>query len=611
MSKTRFTTTDVKAIVRDVRITLLGQRIANIYDINDKTYLMKFAIPGESEKPFLLLESGIRFHQTVFRRDKAEIPSPFTMKLRKYLRTKRLEDIRQLGGDRVIDLTFGSGDVTNHIILELYANGNIILTDMNYEILALLRSHQFDNDVSTKIGEVYPITMTINNTDESTGFNMNIDEFITWASNKDIEHSAYISASTNTNHNKKDKNKKLNLKQLLLNQESGLSSLGAEIIEHCVVKAEKVLEKVEEQSSKSLDKQNLKKSLSTIRKIHWFEKFNWFISSEGYLILSGRDAQQNEQLVKRYLRPGDAYVHADIPGATSCVVRAKNITQKQSDSSTNTLTISPFALQEAGTMAICRSKAWLAKMVTSAWWVHSNQVSKKAPTGEYLTTGSFMIYGKKNFLPPMTLEMGFDNQIEDVVNEIENISIINDETNDLKDIDIEETIDISNTEEEEEINEILVEEGIIDEEEGKLADELEKLTGIPLADDVLLYAVPMCAPYSALQNFKYKIKLTPGTLKRGKAAKQAIEVFTRGKEYMNDKNLIKALTDPEIVAVMIGDVKLSTPDELEVMSLVKAADTATRAASMVNTVRYGVNFRVEIDLVNTHIGKTINPPMNM
>ena len=45
--------------------------------------------------------------------------------------------------------------------------------------------------------------------------------------------------------------------------------------------------------------------------------------------------------------------------------------------------------------------------MTSAWWVHHSQVSKTAPTGEYLTTGSFMIRGKKNFLPPCYLMMGF------------------------------------------------------------------------------------------------------------------------------------------------------------------------------------------------------------
>jgi predicted ribosome quality control (RQC) complex YloA/Tae2 family protein len=45
-------------------------------------------------------------------------------------------------------------------------------------------------------------------------------------------------------------------------------------------------------------------------------------------------------------------------------------------------------------------------MITSAWWVESDQVSKTAPTGEYLTVGSFMIRGKKNFLPATPLEMG-------------------------------------------------------------------------------------------------------------------------------------------------------------------------------------------------------------
>lgn len=45
-------------------------------------------------------------------------------------------------------------------------------------------------------------------------------------------------------------------------------------------------------------------------------------------------------------------------------------------------------------------------MVTNAYWVTGEQVSKTAPTGEYLTTGSFMIRGKKNFLPPSHLILG-------------------------------------------------------------------------------------------------------------------------------------------------------------------------------------------------------------
>jgi len=132
---------------------------------------------------------------------------------------------------------------------------------------------------------------------------------------------------------------------------------------------------------------------------------------------SGRDAQQNEVLVKRYLREGDAYVHADVHGAATCIVRHKGRKAPAGPSSTGAAEnssggggkyapISPIALHEAGCACVCRSAAWRAKMVTSAWWVHAAQVSKTAPTGEYLTTGSFMIRGKKHFLAPHALEMG-------------------------------------------------------------------------------------------------------------------------------------------------------------------------------------------------------------
>jgi hypothetical protein len=112
----------------------------------------------------------------------------------------------------------------------------------------------------------------------------------------------------------------------------------------------------------------------------------------------------------------------------------------------------------------------------------------------------------------------------------------------------------------EEIRAIIEEEGIAEEEEGKQADDVEKLTGMPLPEDVLLYAVPVCGPYAALQNFKYKVKLTPGLGKKGKVCKQAIELFTHAR-YCTDaeRTLISGLTDPEMVAIMIGDCRLSMP----------------------------------------------------
>lgn len=160
--------------------------------------------------------------------------------------------------------------------------------------------------------------------------------------------------------------------------------------------AEKAFKSAEKKTKQTLKEVQTVTTIQKARKVYWFEKFLWFISSENYLIIAGRDQQQNEMIVKRYLRAGDIYVHADLHGATSCVI--KNPSGEP---------IPPRTLTEAGTMAVCYSAAWDAKVITSAWWVHHNQVSKTAPTGEYLTTGSFMIRGKKNFLPPSYLIMGF------------------------------------------------------------------------------------------------------------------------------------------------------------------------------------------------------------
>ena len=180
-AKTRFSTSDVQCMVRDLRSTLLGSRVANVFDAsaNDKTYLLKFSGgSGSTEKLFLLLESGVRFHTTKYARDRpSEMPTPFVMKLRRHIRTKRLESITQINGDRLVDFRFGSGDSTFHLILELYSNGNIVLCDGNLEVLALLRSHTFEEDVAIKVGEIYPVAFATDGsaTAAAAGDNMHND----------------------------------------------------------------------------------------------------------------------------------------------------------------------------------------------------------------------------------------------------------------------------------------------------------------------------------------------------------------------------------------------------------------------------------------------------
>ena len=69
----------------------------------------------------------------------------------------------------------------------------------------------------------------------------------------------------------------------------------------------------------------------------------------------------------------------------------------------------------------------------------------------------------------------------------------------------------------------------------------DTLVTCPTDGDSLLFAVAVCAPYSVLAGYKYKVKLTPGTQKKGKAAKQAAALFSAAAASQRERELILAM----------------------------------------------------------------------
>lgn len=121
--------------------------------------------------------------------------------------------------------------------------------------------------------------------------------------------------------------------------------------------------------------------------LKWYEKLRWFISSEGVLVVGGRDANTNESVVKKYLEPNDIYLHADIHGASSTAIKL------------NDNELNDNLLKESGEFAASFSSAW-SKGFTSqdVFWVHPDQVSKTPEAGEFLAKGSFVIRGHRNYI---------------------------------------------------------------------------------------------------------------------------------------------------------------------------------------------------------------------
>ncbi|RDA83756.1 hypothetical protein CP532_4988 [Ophiocordyceps camponoti-leonardi (nom. inval.)] len=167
------------------------------------------------------------------------------------------------------------------------------------------------------------------------------------------------------------------------------------------LQAAKALKNAEQKITQDLKKglKQEKALLQPIRQQMWFEKFTWFVSSDGYLVLGGKDAAQNEMLYRKFLRKGDVYCHADLRGAPMVIIK--------NNPKTPEAPIPPSTLSQAGSLAVCSSDAWDSKAGMGAWWVTADQVSKAAPTGEFLPEGSFMVQGKKNHLPPAQLLLGF------------------------------------------------------------------------------------------------------------------------------------------------------------------------------------------------------------
>jgi len=160
-----------------------------------------------------------------------------------------------------------------------------------------------------------------------------------------------------------------------------------------LVGAQESIEKTKDMIE-SVEKEDIKEGIgkekSAEAKTFWFERFRWFISSDGNIIVAGKDAKNNEQVVKKYLREGDRYAHADIHGAPSCVIKNKDIDGKDTP-------ISEVTLNEACQFAAGYSKAWKQFAEAQAYWVLPEQVSRTPQSGEFLPKGAFVIRGKRNY----------------------------------------------------------------------------------------------------------------------------------------------------------------------------------------------------------------------
>jgi predicted ribosome quality control (RQC) complex YloA/Tae2 family protein len=759
-------THDIYVLVNELK-NWIGFRVLNIYDIDSKTICIKFN-SLESEKKYLVIESGTKLYQLNSFTALKDIPGSFCAKLRKHLDNKRLESIHQINLDRVIDLQFGTGEFSYHIIGEFYGSGNIIFTNYQYKILTLIHPWTYvpnnsssinnfpdtepinlsksdtsnipnaqdveESKIKVSVGHIYPFdyaTTQVNLTNDSIRemfeihlmeldkkiklkqfvsklpiikFSPNVLEHcfksLSIDTNKKISketkligdifassdqivefinlinglfeqdnfvgletmsniypykyahlnpsdvvktYSTFLEAlskhfmgikpietkelakkkeaevklskqekaiwniqqqinlmESNINHLehqvdtvtenitkldeifgrlksklidtdqlfgnefqfidlvqhknvikfkindelfeldytksiwenrdllyskiKKIKEKKLNTMSLIEKQIKQLEKTNR-VNKNCITDKDTINKETYTQVSKLVPEQKIisKYEIKAQTKSLWFEQFNWFFTSDNLLFISGKTADQNEQIVKKYMGMDDIYVHSDVFGSGSGVIKNPHLT--------NISETCPKSLIEAGTFLIAHTKAWTTGVPNPAYWVRPNQVSKTPESGEYLTKGSFIIRGQKNFIRVDKMELGFGILFK-VKCSNEN-SVSND---DLVDTNIDD----------------------VDVDIGSNGDYGGKFVGTVGLLEQIVYAIPIVSTYSALSTCKFKVKMIPGTQKIKKALGEVISMFTK-KANFHEKDAIKKIPNDSIQRVLVTGVRFVLP----------------------------------------------------
>ena len=143
---------DVRACVTELN-ACLPLWIGKIYQYDNTSF--GFRLNGEDKLrlPFYCV-CGIRAHTVAELPPAPKNPSGFSMYLRKYIEGGKILAIEQNGIERVIIFTVGKGPQEYRLIIELFAEGNIILADSSFVILNALFLRRFrDRDIVA--GAVY------------------------------------------------------------------------------------------------------------------------------------------------------------------------------------------------------------------------------------------------------------------------------------------------------------------------------------------------------------------------------------------------------------------------------------------------------------------------
>jgi predicted ribosome quality control (RQC) complex YloA/Tae2 family protein len=542
---------DVKAITGDLS-GKLPLWIDKVYQFDTRT--MSIRLNGENKARYqMIIEAGRRAHLVKDLPEPPKNPPQFAMFLRKYLSGGKVLAIHQHGLERILIFDIGKGNLIYRLIIELFDEGNIILTDENYTIIKPLRHHRFkdreiiphalytlgatdptaslenlssairndDRDlvrslaIGCMLGGTYAEyicqkagldkTLSASSADPETIFTAVQELFFQvvhapkpgiyakhcepidiWGKNE-VQYFLTFSEAleafyplTKAERKTADAKSKLTKEERILKYQKSaikkfdekiekteavvaaiyenyafvskvISSLDLASKTHSWQEIERLLrdnnspdvkkivafypeeaaveidigkrvkifvhEGIEQNAGRYYDvikkfrkkkegalramkttlpkKKETRREFTFMKKL-WYHRFRWFVTSDGVVVLGGRDASQNEELVKKYMGGQDLFVHADVHGASVVIVKGK--TEHMDE-------VAQFAASYSGSW---RSGHFSADVYSAL----PAQVSKTPESGEFISRGSFIVRGERTYYRNVPLAVGIGLMLE-------------------------------------------------------------------------------------------------------------------------------------------------------------------------------------------------------
>ncbi|MDD4126586.1 MAG: ribosome rescue protein RqcH [Methanomicrobium sp.] len=142
-----------------------------------------------------------------------------------------------------------------------------------------------------------------------------------------------------------------------------------------------------------------KKKEFSLLKPKWYHKFRWFYTSDGVLVIGGRDAGTNEEIVKKYMEGNEVFVHAEVHGGSVVIVKGE--TQ---------------CWDEVAQFAVSYSNIWKSGHFSGdAYAADRSQVSKTAESGEFVARGAFVIRGERKYFRDVPVGVAIGLQYEPAI----------------------------------------------------------------------------------------------------------------------------------------------------------------------------------------------------